>query len=105
MHSNVEFSGDGVAVRCVAALMEDEGNRMGESWLSPYDRQLAELRERHPGWRVWYVPFATRKGVCWCAQPEPVINADTAEQLSEEIASTKWAPGNAESGGLPTPGA
>jgi hypothetical protein len=62
---------------------------MGESWLSSYDRQLAELREQHPGWRVWFVPFATRKGVCWCAQPEPVINADTAEQLSQAIASVE----------------
>ena len=70
---------------------------MGESWLSSYDRQLAELRERHPGWRVWYVPFATRKGVCWCAQPEPVINADTAEQLSEAIASAEYASRGADS--------
>lgn len=60
---------------------------MGGSWLSSYDRQLAELRERHPGWRVWYVSFATRKGVCWCAQPEPIINTDSAEHLSEAIAS------------------
>lgn len=91
MHSNVELTRMAAQPGVRAALRETRGDRMGESWLSTYDRQLAELRERHPGWRVWYVPFATRKGVGWCAQPEPVINADTAEQLSEAIAGAECA--------------
>jgi hypothetical protein len=51
--------------------------------LSELDRQLAELRDRHPAWRVWYVPRIG--GTTWCAQPEPTLQADSAEALSEAI--------------------
>jgi hypothetical protein len=43
------------------------------------DRTLAELRERHPGWNIWFVPQVG--GTIWCAQPRPLLNCASARQL------------------------
>ena len=53
--------------------------------LNDLDAKRDEIREQCPGWRVWYVPHSLDAGVTWCAQPEPVINADSPEALVEYI--------------------
>lgn len=55
------------------------------SLLHSLDVNLAALRKRHPGWRIWFVPHATDGGVTWCAHRLPTINTDTPEHLSQEI--------------------
>jgi hypothetical protein len=54
------------------------------SYLQELDQIAAELRQRHPGWQVWFVPGIGT--VTWCARPYPLINAQTPEQLEAEIA-------------------
>jgi hypothetical protein len=49
------------------------------------DVNLAALKNKHPGWRIWFVPHAHDGSVTWCAQPEPTINTDSPEHLSQEI--------------------
>ena len=52
------------------------------SRLPPLDRELTQLREAFPGWRIWYVPHAigpTR----WCAQRLPLLGADSPAELGE----------------------
>jgi hypothetical protein len=41
----------------------------------------AELRERFPGWRIWYTPRATVRGAWWSAQPArfPIVTDDPDE--------------------------
>jgi hypothetical protein len=41
--------------------------------------ELDELRRRFPGWQIWV------SGPTWCARPEPLINAASAEELAERI--------------------
>lgn len=48
------------------------------------DQKVEELKAKHPGWRVWFVPKA-HSGVTWCAVREPTINTDSPEHLSQEI--------------------
>jgi len=50
-----------------------------------HDDRLRDLRDRFPGWRIWYVP-CYGKGLTWCAQPLPHLEADSAEHLAEYIA-------------------
>ncbi len=52
--------------------------------LTDLDKQLAELQERHPGWRIWFVPHLGGQ-VVWCGQREPLLNTDSAEHLSAAI--------------------
>jgi hypothetical protein len=56
-----------------------------QSWA---DQQTAILRERHPGWDVWFVP-KTGRGYWWCARPKgtPVatIQASSPEELAELV--------------------
>jgi hypothetical protein len=54
------------------------------SLLHSLDVNLAALKNKHPGWKIWYVPRAVG-GVVWCAVREPTINTDTPEHLSQEI--------------------
>lgn len=61
----------------------------GDSILTVYDRQLAGLRERHPHWRIWYVPRSADGSVTWCAQPQPTLNEDSPEHLAEAIAEVE----------------
>lgn len=52
--------------------------------LSDLDRQKATLEDKFPGWKIWYVPHSTG-GVTWCAQPKPLLNCRSAEDLAEEM--------------------
>lgn len=52
--------------------------------LSDDDRRLQQLRERHPGWRLWTVPRVGAHTV-WCGHRLPVLNEDSAEHLDEAI--------------------
>jgi hypothetical protein len=45
----------------------------------------ADLRQRHAGWQVWFVPKLDRT-VTWCARPWPLLNWQSPEQLEAEIA-------------------
>jgi hypothetical protein len=56
-----------------------------DSYLTAADKTKAELAERFPGWRIWYVPHLDRT-ITWCAQPEPLLNAGSPEHLAEYIA-------------------
>jgi hypothetical protein len=48
--------------------------------------ELDELRRRFPGWQVWAVPHGNpTTHVVWCARPQPLINADSAEELAAQI--------------------
>lgn len=55
--------------------------------LREYDKQLAGLRERYPGWRIWYVPN-TGPGATWHAHQLPVLNCATAEDLAGAMTAT-----------------
>jgi hypothetical protein len=55
------------------------------SMLADCDRALAKLADRHPGWRIWYVPHARDGSVTWCAQRHPTLNEDSPEHLAEAI--------------------
>jgi hypothetical protein len=44
-----------------------------------YGEQLAELRQRFPGWQIWV------SGPKWCARPWPLINASSPEDLAQRI--------------------
>jgi hypothetical protein len=67
--------------------MSIEGDRAepGRLDLTALDRIKAGLTERFPGWKIWYVPHATDRHVTWCAQPGPLINADSPERLAFDI--------------------
>ncbi len=54
--------------------------------LTALDKIKHELEEQFPGWHIWYVPHSDRS-VAWCAQPWPLINADSPEHLAAEIRS------------------
>jgi hypothetical protein len=58
--------------------------------LNQLDEQLAELREQHPGWRLWYVPSATGP-VTWCAHRLPTLNEASPGDLSKAIAEAEAA--------------
>jgi|GEM_PF-3525550 len=49
-----------------------------------HDDKLQELRARFPGWHLWFVP-CYGKGLTWCAQPLPQLEAGSAEHLAEYI--------------------
>jgi hypothetical protein len=72
--------------------------------LSQYDRDLAALQARFPGWRIWYVPRAKEHGgTIWCAQPGPLINTDSPDHLAQEIQMAKPASApESDSGGAGT---
>ena len=54
------------------------------SVLAELDQTQAELQSEFPGWRIWYV---YRPGkVSWAARPEPLLNAQSAEDLRAAIA-------------------
>lgn len=68
--------------------------------LNELDAELDKLAERFPGWRIWYVPCTTRSGgmeVKWCAQPLPLLNCHSPEDLAEAMAGAE----NGTHGGLP----
>lgn len=52
--------------------------------LHEMDKLKDELASDFPGWRVWYVPSSGR-GVMWCAQPGPLINAVDTDTLRSLI--------------------
>lgn len=45
--------------------------------LNPLEAEAARLRDRYPGWRVWYVPRVGR-GAWWSAQPAHIPSSLTA---------------------------
>lgn len=54
--------------------------------LSTLDEIKAGLQGRHPGWRIWFVPYSVAKGVTWCAQRLPLLNEGTPGELEQAIA-------------------
>jgi hypothetical protein len=48
------------------------------------DGEKQGLMDKHPGWRVWYVP-RTQGGVSWHAQRLPILDADTPAELDKAI--------------------
>ena len=54
------------------------------SFLTELDERKRELERDNPGWQIWYVPHMDRT-VMWCARPQPLINADSPEQLQKLI--------------------
>jgi hypothetical protein len=56
----------------------------GTPYLIGLDRIKADLERRFPGWHIWYVPHVGGS-VTWCAQPWPLINSGSPEQLAAEI--------------------
>ena len=48
------------------------------------DHALARLREAYPGWNIWHVPSSAGKGT-WCAQPRPLINVGSPDELMRAI--------------------
>ncbi len=48
------------------------------------DKIKHDLEEQFPGWHIWYVPCHAGP-VAWCAQPWPLINADSPEHLAADI--------------------
>jgi hypothetical protein len=69
------------------------------------DQKADELRARFPAWRIWYVPLSTG-GATWCAQPLPVINVNSADELAAAIeaagvvVATRLSEGLETSGGI-----
>lgn len=67
------------------------------SALAPYDEELAKLRSAHPAWSIWFVPHTQPGGglrMVWCAQPRPLLNCDSPEELVAEMrAADHWRPG------------
>ena len=55
------------------------------TYLDKLDQIAAELRRRHPGWQIWFVPQLGRDST-WCARPWPLLNAQSPEHLEAEIA-------------------
>jgi hypothetical protein len=51
------------------------------------DETRDDLRARHPGWRIWYVPHLN--GTTWCAQPLPTLNEESTEDLEKAIKETE----------------
>jgi hypothetical protein len=51
------------------------------------DAQRNRLEGAHPGWHVWYVPH--QGGITWCAQPTPILNEASAEDLEKAIHETE----------------
>ena len=54
------------------------------SYLDILDQFAAELRRRHPGRHVWFVP-QLGQDTAWCARPWPLLNAQSPEHLEAEI--------------------
>jgi hypothetical protein len=67
------------------------------SLLHSLDANLAAMKSKHPGWRIWYVPTVT-SGVRWCAVRLPSLETDSPEHLSQEI---EFAEGDHVAGILP----
>lgn len=55
------------------------------SGLADMDKIKAGLQQRFPGWQIWCVPPGMHKGGTWCAQPWPVINTGSPEELAAAI--------------------
>jgi hypothetical protein len=53
------------------------------SVLAELDQTQADLQSEFPGWRIWYVYRPGR--VSWAARREPVLNAQSAEDLRAAI--------------------
>lgn len=67
------------------------------SVLAPYDEELVRLRAAHPAWRIRFVPHTQPGGgfrMVWCAQPRPLLNCHSPEELTAEIrAADHWRSG------------
>ena len=55
------------------------------------EEALAQLRNDHPGWRIWYVVRAvSQPTILWCAKPThetiPLLHAGSAEELAAQMA-------------------
>lgn len=74
-----------MAVPVVVSCLDGYPERMtGIPMASWADQQKAELEARFPGWKIWYVPRSAGS-TTWCAQPEPLLNCGTPQELEEEI--------------------
>lgn len=54
------------------------------SVLHARDEELAALRERFPGWMIWYVP-RTGGPTTWHAHRLPILAAESAEDLGKAM--------------------
>ena len=52
--------------------------------LSKLDAELARLRSARPDWNIWFVPHADGH-VVWCAQPYPLLNCSSPQELTEAM--------------------
>jgi hypothetical protein len=57
------------------------------SWITDADKQKQALQEKHPNWRIWYVPhFAGSKPFfTWHGYRLPHLNANSAEEFEEYV--------------------
>jgi hypothetical protein len=62
-------------------LYEDKWDKLARMDL---ETAKAELRERFPGWQIWYVPNITG-GPTWHARPLGQLDAATPEGLAGQI--------------------
>jgi hypothetical protein len=56
--------------------------------LRNYDSERDKLIADWPGWRIWYVPHTTLGGgmrIVWCAQPKPLLNCGSVQELVHEM--------------------
>lgn len=52
------------------------------------DTERDKLKADWPGWRIWFVPCLTQGGgtrIVWCAQPEPLLNCGSIQELEHEM--------------------
>ncbi len=52
--------------------------------LHQLDAERDKLRAAFPQWNIWYVPHADGH-VAWCAQPLPLLNCGSPEELAKVI--------------------
>src|SRR5215831_1508986 len=84
-------------VELAGTLSDDVVPLSGRERLPILDRLRAELRSTFPNWRINYTPH--RDGpVSWEAHRLPILRADSAEALAEDMRSAQ------SSGLLPDPG-
>jgi hypothetical protein len=56
------------------------------------EQRKRELKEQFPGWHIWFVPHSASDGETWCAQPWPLINAGSADELTAAMRAAHQGP-------------
>ena len=68
----------------MALACEHMGWTMTDGNFRALDRARDSLKAQYPGWNIWWVPGQGRS-TTWCAQPLPLINQHSPEDLAEAI--------------------